>query len=418
MRKICSFCLALILLLSLLVGGTFAAITATPTAATVLVNNETVSFEAYNINDNNYFKLRDLAQALNGTEKQFEIGWDANNNAISITTGSAYTSVGGELVASGNTGNQQATISTAKVYTDGVKADLRAYNINGNNYFKLRDVGAAIDFGVSWDDATSTISIDTAVGYFTDTKLTDLTVHFLDVGQGDAIFIELPNGETMLIDAGNEENGDQIVNYIEACGYGTIDYLVATHPHADHIGGMAYVINHLSIGSIYMPKVSTTTQTYYDLLTAIQDKGLTVQTAKAGVSILNISSLAVTMLAPNKDQYNDLNNYSAVIKITYKSNTFLFMGDAETLSENEITSDVSADVLKVGHHGSSYSTGQAFLNKVGPAYAVISVGADNDYGHPTQSTLDKLTAASANDLSDGYGRDCRVHVERDDNLGQ
>ncbi len=222
-----------------------------------------------------------------------------------------------------------------------------------------------------------------------------LVVYFLDVGQGDASFVELPNDETLLIDAGNEENGPEIVSYINALGYDSITYIVATHPHADHIGGMAYVINNLGVGDIYMPKASTTTQTFEDLLTAVMDKGLAVQTAKAGVDVVGDGSLTVEMLAPNSDAYDDLNNYSAVVKITYDNNSFLFMGDAEMLSENEITGDVSADVLKVGHHGSSSSTGQAFLNDVNPEYAVISVGTDNDYGHPTNETLDKLTAAGA-----------------------
>ncbi len=396
MRKIFSALLVLVLLTSTLIVSASAAMTATPTSSTVLVNNQSVSFDAYTINSNNYFKLRDLAQAVNGTEKQFEVGWDGANNAISLTTGKSYTPVGGELTKSGLSGTQSATLSTSAVYIDGVKVDLTAYTIGGFNYFKLRDIAGKIDFGVGWDGSANTITIDTSVSYTPEASaLKNLVVHYIDVGQADSIFIELPNSETLLIDAGNEENGPQIVNYIKALGYNKINYLVATHPHADHIGGMAYVVNNLTIGTIYMPKVATTTQTYADLLTAIASKGLTVTTAKAGVSLININDFKVVMLAPNKDQYDDLNNYSAVIKITYKNNSFLFMGDAEELSENEITGDVSADVLKVGHHGSSSSTGQTFLNKVNPKYAVISVGADNDYGHPAQTTLDKLTAIGA-----------------------
>ena len=396
MRKIFSALLVLVLLTSTLIVSASAAMTATPTSSTVLVNNQSVSFDAYTINSNNYFKLRDLAQAVNGTEKQFEVGWDGANNAISLTTGKSYTPVGGELTKSGLSGAQSATLSTSAVYIDGVKVDLTAYTIGGFNYFKLRDIAGKIDFGVGWDGSANTITIDTSVSYTPEASaLKNLVVHYIDVGQADSIFIELPNNETLLIDAGNEENGPQIVNYIKALGYNKINYLVATHPHADHIGGMAYVVNNLTIGAIYMPKVTTTTQTYADLLTAIASKGLTVTTAKAGVSLININDFKVVMLAPNKDQYDDLNNYSAVIKITYKNNSFLFMGDAEELSENEITGDVSADVLKVGHHGSSSSTSQTFLNKVNPKYAVISVGADNDYGHPAQTTLDKLTAIGA-----------------------
>lgn len=141
--------------------------TATPTASPVLVNGTTVAFEAYNIDGNNYFKLRDLAKVLSGTAKQFGVGWDGVNNAISLTTGKAYTVVGGELTKSGKTGSVTATISSSGVYVNGTAVSLTAYNIGGNNYFKLRDVAAAVDFGVVWDGNTNTIGIDTSTGYTT-----------------------------------------------------------------------------------------------------------------------------------------------------------------------------------------------------------------------------------------------------------
>ena len=247
-------------------------------------------------------------------------------------------------------------------------------------------VADAFNKSINWDGVNKAITL----GHLCEG---DLNVHFLDVGQADATFIELPNGETILIDAGNEENGAEIVSYIEAMGYDSITYLVR-HIHTPTISA---VWRMLSISLIlewsYMPNATTTTQTYYELLTAIRNKSLTILTAKAGVSIINTGGLEVIMLAPNNNAYDDLNNYSAVVKITNDSNAFLFMGDAERESENEITSDLSADVLKVGHHGSNSSTGQTFLNEVSPEYAVISVGADNDYGHPAQTTLDKLNAA-------------------------
>jgi len=223
----------------------------------------------------------------------------------------------------------------------------------------------------------------------------NLTIHFIDVGQADSIFIELPNDETMLIDAGNNADGDNVVAYINGLGYDTINYLIATHPHEDHIGGMAYVVDNINIESVYMPKAQNDTRTFEDLLQAIQNKGLTINTAKAGISIIDIDNLKVGIIAPNSDSYDDLNDYSAVIKLTYKNNSFLFMGDAETLSENEITADVNADVLKIGHHGSSSSTSEVFLNKVSPKYAIISVGADNSYGHPATETTEKLDNVGA-----------------------
>ena len=215
-------------------------------------------------------------------------------------------------------------------------------------------------------------------------------IHYLDVGQGDSIFIELPQNKSMLIDASTGAYGEGIADYIEDKGYSKIDYLVATHPHADHIGGMEDVVEEFEIGEIYMPKASTTTKTYKNLLTAIKKKGNKINTAKAGVSIYSGSGINIQILAPNSTSYEDLNNYSVVIKLTYGKKSFLFMGDAEMLSEDEITADVSADILKVGHHGSSTSTSEDFINRVNPEYAVISCGKDNSYGHPHKETMATL----------------------------
>jgi len=138
--------------------------TGIPTASTVLVNGSPVAFDAYNINDNNYFKLRDLAYVLSGTGKQFEVSWDQDKQAINLITGKPYTAIGGEM-STGKKSNAVAQLSTATVYINGEKVQLTAYNIDGNNYFKLRDLGKAFDFGVIWDGAANTIRIDTSVGY-------------------------------------------------------------------------------------------------------------------------------------------------------------------------------------------------------------------------------------------------------------
>lgn len=144
-----------------------ASFTATPTASTVLVNGEETAFDAYNIADNNYFKLRDLACVLSGSAKQFEVTWDEAANAIVLTSGKAYTVVGGEMTSKG-AGSQTATPTTSKIMLDGTEISLTAYQIGGNNYFKLRDIGAAFDFGVDWDGAAETIRIDTSKGYTPD----------------------------------------------------------------------------------------------------------------------------------------------------------------------------------------------------------------------------------------------------------
>lgn len=217
-----------------------------------------------------------------------------------------------------------------------------------------------------------------------------LVAHFIDVGQGDANFIELPNGETMLIDAGIQSSGDDIIEYIENLGYTDIDYVVSTHPHADHIGGMALVIEAFNVENIYMPKAVSTSKTYENLLETIQNRGLSIKTGRAGVEILNTDDLNIILLAPTKESYTNLNNYSIVLKITYGDVSFLYTGDAEEESLDEITGNLKADVLKVGHHGSNTSTTKSFLEQVKPEYAIISVGAKNSYGHPNSSTLELL----------------------------
>lgn len=219
-----------------------------------------------------------------------------------------------------------------------------------------------------------------------------LVAHFIDVGQGDSTFIELPDGRTMLIDAGVTDTGDSIAQYIKDTGYDRIDFVVATHPHSDHIGGMRRVINQLDVGAVYMPKVSTDTYTYEKLLKAIKNKGLKVKTAKAGVNIVNSTDpvFRVDIIAPVKTGYESLNDYSAVVKITYGDTAFLFMGDAEKLSESEILAkgtDVSADVIKIGHHGSSTSSSEEFVKAVGADIGIISCGKNNDYGHPHKEIL-------------------------------
>lgn len=220
---------------------------------------------------------------------------------------------------------------------------------------------------------------------------TNLKVHFIDVGQGDCILIE-DGTSAMLIDAGNPENGPGIVSYIKNLGTQKLNFVLATHPHADHIGGMADVINAFDVEKIIMPKATHTTRTFENLLLTIQNKGLKITAPVPGTEY-KLGDASFTILAPNSSSYKDLNDYSVVIKLKYGSTSFLFTGDAEAVSENEILArgyDVKANVLKVGHHGSTSSTTERFLDAVSPRYAVICVGANNQYGHPAPETLSKL----------------------------
>lgn len=225
----------------------------------------------------------------------------------------------------------------------------------------------------------------------------DLEVHFLSVGQADSTYIALPNGQNMLIDAGNNADGKPITDYLKKVGVTTIDWLIGTHPHEDHIGGLDVVIQSFAIGQVYMPWIADemvpTTRTYEDVLDAIIEKELTATAAEAGQVLIHDPKigLKVEVLSPvHEKAYQDLNDYSVALRITYGQKTFLFTGDAEREPEQDMLdsgADLSADVLKAGHHGSSTSTMQAFFDRVSPSAAVISCGVDNDYGHPHRETL-------------------------------
>lgn len=250
----------------------------------------------------------------------------------------------------------------------------------------------------------------------------ELSVHFLDVGQADSILVILPDRRVMLVDGGNNADGPMVVQYLERIGVNRIHYLVGTHPHEDHIGGLDDVIEAFEVEKVYMPRVAHNTRTYEDVLKTIKARNLKVTPARAGLIVLDDPGLRIEFLAPGGSAYKDLNEYSAVIKITYLSCSFLLTGDAGFESEEEMLAfeaDLDADVLKVGHHGSRYSTSEEFLEAVSPVYAVISCGKGNDYGHPHKETISRLTEQSARILRtdrDGTviitcdGRDLKVRT--------
>lgn len=218
-----------------------------------------------------------------------------------------------------------------------------------------------------------------------------LEVDFIDVGQADSILVR--QGEhAMLVDAGNNADASTVVGYLTKQGIKQLDVVVGTHPHEDHIGSLDKVIQSFGIGQVIMPKATTTTKTFADVIAAIKAKGLTITTPVPGNSF-KLGDASVTILAPNAAKYDDLNNYSVVLRVVYGGTSFLLTGDAQAVSEAEMLASgrtLKADVLKVGHHGSVSSTTDAFLAKVAPAYAVISVGKGNDYGHPARSTMQRL----------------------------
>lgn len=221
----------------------------------------------------------------------------------------------------------------------------------------------------------------------------DLEVYFLDVGQADSILIRNED-YNMLIDAGNNEDGKGLVDYFKNLGIEKIDYVIATHPHEDHIGGMDDIINNFEINNYLMPDVLTTTKTFEDVLDALEAKGLSYETPNVD-SKFNLKDAVIDVVYVGKDS-SDLNDSSIVLKLTYGNNSFLFTGDATSNVEKKILDkNIESDVLKVAHHGSDYSSTLEFIKKVNPKYAVIEVGENNTYKHPSSTTLEKLNDINA-----------------------
>ena len=219
-------------------------------------------------------------------------------------------------------------------------------------------------------------------------------VHFIDVGQADSTLI-ISGGQTMLIDAGTNDMGDTVVSYLKSLGIKKLDYLIGTHPHEDHIGGLDDVISSFETDVVIMPEKQSNTATFEDVLDALIEKqqGLTAPVPGTKYALGDCS---FTILAPLEDYGDNMNDWSVGLKLTCGEVSFAFFGDAEKSAEKDILAsgaDISADVLKVSHHGSDTSTDESFLDAISPTWGVISCGEGNSYGHPCQETLDKLTTA-------------------------
>jgi beta-lactamase superfamily II metal-dependent hydrolase len=278
-----------------------------------------------------------------------------------------------------------------------------------STYLELRPNGAVAtgaDNAVTTSAATTTAGSPTAGANsnanptksdkLTEASADGLSVYFLDVGQGDSELI-VADGRAMLIDAGEPQYGDTVVSDIQKLGITKLDYIIATHPHSDHIGGLPDVMKNFDVDKIIAPKLPDkqvpTTTVYKNFIDEAKKKGYKLTQAKAG-DVYDLGDAVFTILSPDPGAtYDDLNDYSVVIRLVYGKTSWLFTGDAEKPAENAILKSgrtVSADILKVGHHGSANSSTADFLKAVKPQAAVIEVGAGNTYGLPTDAALKRI----------------------------
>ncbi len=239
------------------------------------------------------------------------------------------------------------------------------------------------------------------------TNTSNLKVYYFDVGQADSILI-VNNNKTMLIDAGNNDDGELVVNNIKKLGISKLDYVIGTHPHEDHIGGLDNVIDAFDIGTIYMPKVQTNTKTFEDVLDSVSNKGLTITAPKIGDKF-EVGNANCEVMSIGDDSSN-LNSTSIVIRMEYNNKSYLFMGDAEKINEDS-REWPQTDILKVGHHGSSTSSSQKFLNQIKPKIAVIQLGQGNKYGHPHDEVIKRLENIGATIYRTDLQKDILIEQE-------
>ena len=222
-------------------------------------------------------------------------------------------------------------------------------------------------------------------------KDSELMISYMDVGQGDAAYIKV-NGNDILIDAGPRSNSKELLEQLKAKNIDDFELVIATHPHEDHIGGMVDVFKEYEVKAFYSPKITHTTKTYENLVKAVKDEGLKTKELKGGMVIDLGEGAKFEVFTPQKSEYEELNDYSPIMKLSFGDTSYLFTGDAEKLAEEEALAkyktSLNSDVIKFGHHGSSSSSSNAFIEAVSPKYGIISCAKDNKYGHPHRETLD------------------------------
>ena len=343
---------------------------------TIFVNEveQSYSNKAVIENGNTLVPLRGIFEALGA-----EVIWNNSTRTIDATKGSnkIWLKIGSNVT---KVNGKNVTVAAAPKI------------VNGSTLVPLRFISESLGAEVLWNGAKRTININLD-------NSPKALIHFIDVGQGDATLIQTPEGENILIDGGQRSHGNELVAYIKAQGIKKLDYVIATHPDADHIGGLIAVLNSISIGEFVNSGKLHTTEAYEQMMRLILDKNIKYSEPKSGDVLIAGEKLdtylKVIYANSNADDNNDA---SIVIKGGYYGTDVLFMADASTDIEALLLKssiDLSAEILKAGHHGSNTSSSLAFLQKVKPETVTLSYGADNSYGHPHKEVLTNIKSVGA-----------------------
>lgn len=348
----------------------FIVATAAYAAPQVILDGQNLSFDVPPIieNGSTLVPLRVIFEALGA-----DVQWDGNTQTVTAT----------------KSGTEIRLIIGGAAYKNGqeVQLSVPAKIIEGRTMVPLRFVSEAFGCQVSWDGTTETITITSISGAGI------IKVHFIDVGQADAIYISLPDHNDILIDAGNTSDGSEVVNYLKNNGMDSdIELLIATHPDADHIGGLPAIYDAFEVKETIESGMAKDTNVYRNFSAAAQNIGDSWDSDNYQTFTFGSAKLQI-LTGPGS--WDNANNYSVVSLLDTGNIEFLFMGDAGFSAESALSGELDAEILKVGHHGSRTSTSAAFFSKVSPEVAVISVGTGNTYGHPTLETLQRLQNAGA-----------------------
>jgi len=333
---------------------------------------------------------------MNGQQMSFDVLPVIENDRTLVPMAAIFTALGAQVSWNGDTNTVTAVkadttivlqIGNITAYKNGqpIILDVPPKTISDRTMVPLAFVGNALGANVRWDEATQSI-------YITSTSGQQIKVHFIDVGQADSIYIQLPDHNDILIDGGNVGDGQTVINYLKSQGVDDIELMIATHPHEDHIGGLPAVMGAFKVDEIIDSGEPATTKIYSTYSASAKAEGCTwiadnYQNFTYGQDTFQILT--------GNQTWQEVNDYSVVSRLDCGNIEFLFEGDAETPVENILTGEISANILKVGHHGSTSSSSASFLSRVKPQVAVISVGTGNTYGHPAAVTLTKLQTAGA-----------------------